>query len=73
VSPEWIKNAGSSSRIASKIFMPPHAGLMPQPWPPTSPDQTNRRFRRAAGGAQKLPATGSLTSFQSARSTMVTR
>ena len=33
--------------------MPPQSGLMPQPWPAVSPDQTKRMSRRAAGGVQK--------------------
>ena len=44
--------------------MPPKSGLMPQPCPTVSPDQTKRRSRRSRGGVTKLPRTGSLRGLQ---------
>ena len=43
------------------------------PYPAVSADQTKRTSRLDAGGVQKLPATGSLASLWSARSTITTR
>ena len=46
--------------MVAKVSMPPSSGLMPQPWPATSPPQTKLTSRRSAGAVRKRPITGSL-------------
>src|ERR1700745_99598 len=59
VSPEWMKKSGRFLRIAEKVIMPPSSGLMPQPWPATSPPQTKLTSWRSAGAVRKRPIIGS--------------
>jgi hypothetical protein len=81
LSPLWMKKSGRSRRMVSKMRMPPKSGLMPQPWPATSPDHTKRMSRARLGaapgatsaGVSSEPASGSLASAVSRRSSNVTR
>ena len=49
--------------MVAKVNMPPSSGLMPQPWPATSPPQTKLTSRRLAGAVRKRPTRGSLENF----------
>ena len=57
-----MKKSGSRKRTASNPRIPPHSGLMPQPWPATSPDHAKRIFEGVSGAVTKCPLTGSLNS-----------
>ena len=63
-----MKKSGRARRIVSYMRRPPHAVLMPQPWPTVSADQANvtsrafarRRQKRSSGGNAEIARVGEI-------------
>ena len=63
----------ADGKVWKNVTMPPSSGLMPQPWPATSPPQTKLTSRRSVGAVRKRPTTGSLSTLVWERSRNLTR
>jgi hypothetical protein len=68
-----MKKSGFVRRMVSYIFMPPHAVLMPQPCPASSPENAKVTVRRLDAGVRNRPGAGSLSTRGFARSSNSTR